>query len=226
MIDKVYEPFADRSEALGKLLDILPSRFLDKKSTVLLAISYGGLVLADEINYRSGVGLDFLFTEPIFAPKNPDCEVAIVSESMDILIIENLVESFGISYDFIYGEAQRKYEEKILPSIYKYRKGEGLRAIAKKNVLIIDDGIDSGLSANIALKTCEKLGANSLIIAAPVIAHDVAEMLEEGADEVYAVYKPRHFVSAKHYYRDFDEVPAARAIEILSKSQKGDSSGN
>ncbi|RAX54286.1 hypothetical protein CCY99_04550 [Helicobacter sp. 16-1353] len=218
MIDKFYEPFIDREDALNKLLDIIPSKYLTKNNTILIAMSKGGLFLANEISKRMNIPLDFLFTEPILAPRNPDCEVAIVSESMDIAINEILVESFDISYDFIYGEAQRKYEEKILPDIYKFRKGEVISSLNKKNILIIDDGIETGLTMNVAIKTCIKKGAISIVIATPVVSDDVADMLDESADIIYSVYRPKHFVNTKYYYKNLANIDSSFVTDILNKS--------
>lgn len=218
MIDKIYEPFNDRYDALNKLLDIIPMKNLIKDNTLLIAISAGGLLFANEICKKTNLSLDFLFTEPIFAPKNPDCKIAIVSETMDIAINETLVNAFDISYDFIYGEAQRKYEEKILPDIYKYRKGENISSLNKKNILIIDEGIETGLSINIAIKSCIKKGVNGIMVAAPVISDDVTLFLDECADIVYSVYRPNHFVNTKHYFKNIEKIDSSIIIDILDKS--------
>lgn len=218
MIDKIYEPFDDRDDALNKLLGIIPINNLIKDNTMLIAISAGGLLFANEICKKTNLSLDFLFTESIYAPKNQDCKVAIVSESMDIAINETLVDSFGISYDFIYGEAQRKYEEKILPNIYKYRKGENMKSLDKRNVLIIDEGIETGLSMSVAIKSCLKRGVNGIVVAAPVISDDVTLFLDECADIVYSVYRPKHFVNTKHYFKNIREIDSSVIIDILDKS--------
>lgn len=218
MIDKYYEKFGTRLDALDKLLDVIPSDVLKKPNTMLIAISEGGLVMANEIIKRYALPLDFLFTEPILAPKNPECEVAIVSESMDISINEALVESFDITYDFIYGEAQRRYEEKILPNIYRFRKGEIIRSLSKKNIIIIDDGVETGLTMRVALKTCTKKLASTITIATPVISADALEMLDDNADVIYSVYSPKHFVNTKYYYEEYDKIDSNVVVDILNKA--------
>lgn len=218
MIDKYYEKFSTRFDALDKLLDVIPSDVLKKPNTLLIAISEGGLVMANEIIARYAIPLDFLFTEPILAPKNPECEVAIVSESMDISINEALVDSFDITYDFIYGEAQRRYEEKILPNIYRFRKGEVIRSLSKKNIIIIDDGVETGLTIRVALKTCTKKFANTITIATPVISADTLEMLDDSADMIYSVYTPKHFVNTKYYYEEYDKIDPNVVVDILNKA--------
>ncbi len=218
MIDKYYEKFKNRDDALHKLLDIIPTKYLSKGNTILVAVSGGGLLLADEIHNRTNIPLELLFTEPIFANKNPECKIAIVSESRDISVNECLVESFGITYDFIYGEAQRKYEEKILPNIYKCRKGEIISSFNKKRILLIDDGIDTGLTMSVAIKTCIKKGANDIAIATPVVSSDVADMLDIDIDAIYSVYKPKHFVNTKYYYDDLPSVDSNIVSNILNKA--------
>lgn len=226
MIDKLYTKFSDRMDALNKLIDIIPSGEFKKPNTILIAISDGGLLLAYEIANRFNLSLDFLFTEEIFAPKNSECEVAIVSESMDIAINENLVESFDISYDFIYGEAKRRYDERILPNIYKYRKGEVISSLNKRNVIIIDDGIESGLTMNVAIKSCKKKFCSTIRIATPVIAETTKNQLESLVDNIFCVYMPKHFVNTKYYYEDFAKIDSNLIVEMLNKSLKGSENGN
>lgn len=219
MIDRFYEPFEDRNSALEKLLDIMPPSAFAQE-TLILALSDGGVFLASQIAKAKGLRMDCLFTQSIFSPKNPECEIAIVSESMDIIVNDELTNAFGISRDFIYGEAQRKYEEKILPDIYRLRKGESLPNLAKKSVLLIDDAVESGMKMSVAMKSCAKKGAEIIAIAAPVINAEVAEMLEESADALYCVYRPRHFVSADYYYKKREAVDSAVITEILESAFK------
>lgn len=226
MIDRLYVKFKNRDDSLNKMLDIIPSGEFSKANTILVAISYGGLYLANEISRRFDLPLDFLFTEPLFAPKNSECEVAIVSESMDIVINNALVESFGISYDFIYGEAKRRYDEGILPNIYRYRKGETMRSLNKRNVILLDDGIESGLTMSVAIKTCIKKMCSTIRIVTPVISSDAREFLETKVDAIYSVYSPKHFVDTAYYYDNFESVDSALVVEMLSKSIKGADSGN
>lgn len=226
MIDKLYTKFENREDSLTKMLDIIPSGEFSKPNTILIAISYGGLYLAYEISKRFDLPLDFLFTEPLFAPKNNECEVAIVSESMDIAINDTLVESFGISYDFIYGEAKRRYDEGILPNIYKYRKGETMQSLNKRNVILIDDGVESGLTMSVAIKTCMKKFCSTIRIAVPVISSDTRELLETSVDAIYSFYTPLHFVDTEYYYENFEAVDSALVVEMLNKSLiKGNDNG-
>lgn len=130
--------------------------------------------------------LAFLFTSPITAPNNPECEIAMATETHDVVVNEPLVRSFGISLDYIYGEVQRQYEDKMLPLIYQYRKGNPLISLKDKRVLLVDEGIDSGLTALASIKSVITLQAKTVHFACPVAPIDVAEVMDEATDGIFA----------------------------------------
>lgn len=115
--------FKDQLEAASKLIEILPKKELVDKKTIVVCMSLESVILADAVCRSLNLSYEMLFSEPIPAPNNSECDVAIVSETEDIVLNDKLIKAFGISYDYIYGEAHRKYEEKILKNVYKYRKG-------------------------------------------------------------------------------------------------------
>ena len=117
--------FANRQEALQKLADVLMVRNLDFSQSVLLATSLDGAYFADELAKILKIPLEYLFTQTLCAPLNPECQIAIVSEELDIVMHENLIDTFGISLDYIYGEAKRQYEESIFPLVTCGRKNRG-----------------------------------------------------------------------------------------------------
>lgn len=212
--------FDNRDDALGRLMDEILVRHLDTKNSIILATSLAGVGFGEKMSKRMNVPLDFLFTMPIYAPLNSECEIAIVSENMDIIMNEALIDSFDITLDYVYGEAKRTYEEDILADIYKFRKGSMISSLNDKDVFIVDQGVETGLTMNVAVQTCIAKGAKSVYIATPVIAQNVALSLSEICDEVISVFKPEHFVSTAHYYKSFPPMNEEEVEEILDRSLK------
>lgn len=134
--------FENRNDALQKLLHNMPLSFFEKQDCVVVGISFAGVLFAHRLAQMIKAPLAFLFTSPILAPNNPECEIAMATETHDVVINEALVRSFEISLDYIYGEVQRQYEDKMLPLIYQYRKGNPLISLKGKRVLLVDEGID------------------------------------------------------------------------------------
>jgi len=211
--------FDDRSDAAIKLLDILPKEKMKSDNWLLVSISTQAVPIINIISERLNLKYDLLFCEPICAPNNKECIIGMVSETEEIVLHSQLVNSFGINLDFIYGEAHRQYEEKILPKVYKYRKGDLIGSLAGKNVLLMDEGCETGMTIMTAVKTIINGGAKSVSYATPLLSVDVAASLEPVIDEIFSVNKIVNFVDVEFYYKEIKELDKDIVLEIVSTSK-------
>ncbi|WP_163533629.1 phosphoribosyltransferase [Helicobacter suis] len=207
--------FASPEDALNQLMNEILIRHLDTKNAVVLVTSTKGLKFAHALSKKLGTALDFLFTAPIYAPLNRECEIALVSENMGILMNENLINSFEITLDYVYGEAKRVYEEEILSKIYKYRKGNTIWSLENKDVFIVDYGIETGMTANLAIQTCMAKSTKNIYVLTPILPKNVADALSLLCDGVISVYRPEYFVSVEHYYKSSIDTEEHEIGEIL-----------
>lgn len=207
----------DRNEATQKLKEMLPLQKIKEQEWIFLAVSRGGLVIADGLRGATGNKIDFIFSESITAPNNPECEIARVSENEDIIIIDELVRAFDIQYDYIYGEAHRKHEEQILSSIYKYRKGHALLDLKDRVVLLVDEGSETGVILTTALKSVLNLHPKAVYIASPILPTTVLENLEPFADEIFCAYSIDDYVQTTLYYKQLPKVDEASIEKILGE---------
>ena len=209
--------FEDPQEALTRLLDAISIKNPSLSNAILVVIGVESIVIAEQMAQRLKIPMEFLFTEIIAAPLNAECAIAIVSEDMEIVANESLINAFSISLDYVYGEAQRKYEEDILQYRYQFRKGEMIGSLKGKDVILMDLGIETGLRANVAIKTCMNMGAKSVSIASPVMPKTIFDTLSEICDEVYCVYALEHYVSTAHYFPNLQPIEDEQFEEILSR---------
>lgn len=209
--------FKDRSDAAAQLKEHLPLERLKAENWHLVAVSSGGLALAERLNTRLKLPIDYLFTEPIYAPQNHECEIARVSETEEIVMIKSLVGAFDIQVDYIYGEAKRKHEEKILSKVYKYRKGRHFELMHGKTVLLMDEGAETGLKLMTAIKTIMMMRPKAVYIAVPVLPLDVLESLEPLVDDIYYVHDVEDFVQTSSYYASLEKVTDDEIEEILGE---------
>jgi putative phosphoribosyl transferase len=160
----------------------------------------------DHCRMRSINGLNFRsilsFLPSITAPQNPECELARVSETEEIVIHQALVDAFDIQVDYIYGEATRKHEEKILSAIYQYRKGEHFKSMKGKNILLIDEGSETGLKLMCAIKTAFAQKAKAVYVAAPIMPTSVVEALDPIVDGVFCLQEIDDYIDTGYYYQN------------------------
>ncbi len=209
--------FKDRSDAAAQLKELLPIDRMKSESWNLIAVSSGGLVIASEMNKRLKLPIDFIFSAGITAPQNPECELARVSETEEIVIHQALVDAFEIQVDYIYGEATRKHEEKILSAIYQYRKGEHFKSMKGKTVLLIDEGSETGLKLMCAIKTAFAQKAKAVYVAAPIIPTSVAEALDPIVDEIFCLQEIDDYIDTGYYYDEFKPVDEEMIETILER---------
>ena len=212
----------NRQDAAKKLSEVIPMQRFKDEAWSIVAVSKGGLELGSYLKGRFSNRLDFLFSEPIMAPNNSECEIARVSEGEEIVINEMLVSAFGIKYDYIYGEAHRKHEEKILSCIYQYRKGRHFASVENQVVLLIDEGSETGMKFMTALKTILAMKPKAVYIAVPVLPSDVLEQLEPFADDVYFLYDIDDYVETSLYYEEFEKISEEKVEKLLGINQQGE----
>jgi Na+/H+ antiporter len=210
--------FENQLDAANKLLEVLPKKELLAGDYLMVCGSVESVILVDAIARGLNLSYELLFCERIYAPNNPDCEIAMVSEKDDVVLNDELIRAFGISYDFIYGEADRKYDEKILKNIYKYRKGDAIGNLKDRNILLIDEGCETGLTAMTCLKTLVRERAKSITYATPLIATNVSSALAPLVDDIYSVHKIANFINVDFYYKNKIDPKPEVILSILEES--------
>ncbi len=186
----------------------------------LVAVSTGGLELAYYVNKRLLLPLDILISASITAPHNPECEIARVCETEEMVIHEALCDSFDIQLDFVYGEATRKHEEVILPNMYKYRKGRHFESKKGKTVVIFDDGSETGLKLMLAIKAILSQKPKAVYVAVPVLPQEVLDAIEPLVDEIFFLKEIENFKETAYYYEKLESVNDETVENILKKENR------
>ncbi len=211
--------FSDSADASSQLVDVLPKTRMQSDDWLIVATSSKAVPLANALSMKLNLDYDILFNEPIKAPNNDECEIAIVSEMEEIVIDEALLKSFEINLDYVYGQARRLYEEKIMPRVYKFRKGELNSSLKNRNVLFVDFGCETGFNIISCVKSAIKTEVKSVMYATPVMAQDVYESLELITDEIFCVKKIENFVNVDFYYKKIQKVSQDDIIGILNNAK-------
>jgi putative phosphoribosyl transferase len=218
-MQKYKHMLQDREDAANRLVDIMPMQKLKEEEWNIVAVSKGGLELGSYIKKGLKNSLEILFLEAVMAPNNPECEVARVSETEEIVLNENLINAFDIQYDYIYGEAHRKHEEDILSHIYQYRKGQPFPSMQNRVVLLIDEGSETGTKFMTALKTVLAQKPKAVYIAVPVLPRDVLEVLETFVDDIFFLYDIDDYVETDLYYKNLEKLDDEVIEKILEENR-------
>jgi putative phosphoribosyl transferase len=206
--------FADRAEAGRLLAERLAALRLE--APLVLALPRGGVPVAAVVARALGAPLDVALVRKIGAPYQPELAVGAVAdgEEPEIVLNEEIVASLGIDPDFIADRARRE-----LATIEQRRADYApLRARVDpegRAVIVIDDGIATGMTMQAALRHLKRRKPARLVAAVPVASREALEMLEREADEVVCLAAPRDFGSVGSFYRDFGQVSDEEVAALL-----------
>jgi putative phosphoribosyl transferase len=190
-----------KDEIIYKLNEIINKEIFN--DAVILSINERSLFLSREIGLRNGlIEGDILFIEPILSPLNKETIIGNISELNELVVIEELKNSFNITDDYIYNEANRIYEEKIIPKMHKFRNQESIISIENKNVLLIDIGVNTGLTMLNAIKSCINAKAMEINVAVPFISKEMVEKLESIVDNLFYIQKIEDYIDTEFYIKE------------------------
>lgn len=203
--------FKDRQDA-GQQLAKKLEKYRDK-GAVVLALPRGGVVVGHEIARELGLPLDIVVTRKIGHPTNPEYAICVVDEKGTFLC--NEAERELINEDWLQNEIehQRKAAERRL-NIYRGNKKP--KEIKSKIVIVVDDGVATGLSMKLAIKSIERQEPERIVVAVPVAPLDVANWLKTAVDELIVLEPPEKFMGAVGaHYQGFEQIEDDTVIQLL-----------
>lgn len=205
--------FEDRTEAGRRLAAALGGSV--RPGALVLGVPRGGVVVAAEVARAHGLELDVIVVRKIGAPGNPEYAVGAVDEEGRIIGGQNGL----VSREYL-ERAAKEGRAEIERRLIAYRSGRPAPGIAGRTVLLIDDGIATGMTLLAALESLRTRGADRTVVAAPVAAPDAAQRIAEAADEFVALELPRYFSAVGQFYRDFGQTPDSEVMALLARSRE------
>lgn len=207
--------FDDRRDAGQRLAERL-TPFADE-NPIVLGLPRGGIPVAYEIAKALQAPLDVLVVRKVGAPHNPEYGVGAVGEEDVVLINDEAVRGLRISQDAL-DEAVAREREELDRRLERYRSGRPPVPIRDRTVIVVDDGLATGVSSTAAARVARERGAGRTILAVPVGAPDSLKQVSEHYDEVVCLHAPTSFMAVGSWYRDFGQTRDDTVVELLSRA--------
>jgi predicted phosphoribosyltransferase len=189
---------------------------------MVVGLPRGGVPVALGVALGIGCPLDFLVSKKIGAPGQPELAVGAVSSEGVIVLNREIVNCCQISRPYLENQEQCLISKtKALEE--HWRKSAGLAGhldVKGKQVILVDDGIATGMTAIAAARTFRKLGAERIILAVPVMSASAYNLLKAECDQIVALMVPLDFAAVGQFYADFHQVEDDEAIEDLRVAAK------
>ncbi len=213
----IHKLFKDRSTA-GKMLANRLLVYADK-NTIVVALPRGGVPVAFEVAKIIGKPLTTLVSRKIGAPGQNEYGIGAVSEKKSLVLDKKNMTGLGLKKQDVAHIIDAE-EKELNRRVKKYRDDKPLPDLTGKTVILIDDGLATGVTAKAAIKTLGKLQVKKIIFAAPVCALQSLEDIKEKADVVVCLHSSPDLRAIGFYYTNFDQITDDEVVELLGNANK------
>lgn len=139
-----------------------------------------------------------------------------IGEGGEELVDESIVALTGVT-DAEVAAVEARERAHLDARVQRLRPGRERIPLAGRTVVIVDDGVATGATAQVACDVARRLGAVRVILAAPVIAASTLANLT-GADEIVYVDAPETFWAVGQFYADFSATDDSEVVRLLDEA--------
>lgn len=214
--------FRDRTHASTLLATMLITARIKTRPdpempTVVVGLPGGGVPVAAGIANKLHAPIDILVSKKIVAHDNPEFALGAVSSTGTFVINTSLPQEYlQRQSDCIESERLRLLESTAKKE-RQIREAAGIEQVdvQNKKVIVVDDGIATGMTTLAALRTMRHLGASYVVLATPVIARQTLANLCTECDLAVAVQVPEDLSAVGLYYEDFHQLEDDEVVDCL-----------
>lgn len=203
--------FADRREAGRRLAPLVAERV--SHDPVVLGLPRGGLPVAAEVAEHLGAPLDVLVARKIGAPGHREFGIGAIAEGSERPVFGPQAERFD-PHSRRVQEVVTQEQAELRRRVEHYRGERPLPSVVGRTVVVVDDGLATGITAEAALRSLQDQGADDVVLAVPVGAPDTVEHLS-AIVPVVTVLTPPGFRAVGLWYADFGQTTDDEVAEIL-----------
>lgn len=205
--------YFDRTAA-GQALARELSHFAAQRPLVL-GIPRGGVTLAAEIARALGTDLDVCVARKLRAPGAPELAIGALTSDGARILNDDIITALAVPEDWIAAETRREHEESLRQE-RELRGGRPGKAVAGRVVILVDDGLATGATLRVAVRSLRARGAGRIIVAVPVAAEEPFRLLHREADEVFCPSILHDFGSVGAHYAHFEPVDNSEVTALLT----------
>ncbi|MCI0389748.1 MAG: phosphoribosyltransferase [Acidobacteria bacterium] len=207
--------YRDRTEA-GWRLAVNLAAYYGLSNILVLAMTRGGVPVAYEVAQALGAKLDVFLVSEISMPGHEDWSLGVFSSGGQCLLNDRVVQKLRVSKDDVEAlaaEAQQELEQREL----YYRSGRSAPSLQDCIVILVGDGLSSGLTIKTAARVLRKNRPARLIIAIPVVAASTLAVFRAEADQVVCSVSPKPFAVASSLYDEAAEPTDQEVRNLLDR---------
>lgn len=208
--------FADRSDAGRRLARRLVA--LAEEQPLVVGLPRGGIPVAEQVAAALRAPLEILAVRKLGAPHNPEYGIGAIAEGGTRVFDLEALALLEIDDAELARIVEREAAE-LGRRVEAYRGNREPASPRGRTVVVVDDGVATGLTDTAALREVRRHRPRRLILAIPVGPPDSLKRLQGEADEVVCLIAPPRLQGVGQWYSDFGQVSDAAVLAALARGK-------
>lgn len=207
--------WSDRAAA-GRALAEALAPWRNHPRAVVIGLPRGGVAVGAEVARCLGLPLAPWAVRKIGHPRDPECAIGAVAPGGVVLWAEGAREELALAPR----QQQRLVDEQLAElrrrqSAFGDPPGSALRG---RPLLVVDDGVATGLTVRAALISLRRLQPAALILAVPVMASALGADLEPLVDGLVVLARLDSLRAVGEHYHRFEQLDDAEVMALLAET--------
>ncbi|MEU6423962.1 phosphoribosyltransferase [Streptomyces spiralis] len=208
-------PFRDRTDA-GRQLALRLVEWADSGDLVnrlVLALTAAGCPSRPR-SRALHAPLDVLVARKIGAPGRPETAVGALVDDEPAVFDRRSLDALELTEDAFDSEVARERDE-LHRREHVYRGDRPAPDARGRAMVLVDDGLATGLTATAALRHLRRQDPGRLVLAVPVCSPHAAGELRAEADDLVCLEQPGSFRAVGEWYEDFGRLTDTEVVDTL-----------
>ena len=183
--------------------------------TTVIGLPRGGIAVAAAVAHELQLPLASWAVRKLTLPGQPEYAIGAIAAGDAVVWNSSALRQFGLS-----PERQQACIAAVRPELQRRQRLYGdppAEQLRGRQLLVVDDGIATGMTAQAALQSLRQVEPRTLVLAVPVVDRAVAARLATLVDAWIAVAVVDDLQAVGAYYEDFSQLSDAAVLALLQQ---------
>ncbi|WP_255611947.1 phosphoribosyltransferase [Marinobacterium arenosum] len=211
-------PYLDRTSA-GQALAAALGDYQGRDDLMVLALPRGGVPVALEVCRVLKAPLDLMIVRKLGVPGHEELAMGAIASGGFRVINQDVVNYQRIGDEVIERVAEKEQAE-LQRRLRKYRGDKPWPSLADKCVILVDDGIATGATMQVAIKAVCAESPSAVVVAVPVAPASTLHLLRQRVIDVVCPEVPQTFYAIGQFYVDFHQVSDEEMAGLMQQASR------
>jgi putative phosphoribosyl transferase len=198
-------------EILAAMLEVY-----SESDALVMAVPAGGVPVAKVFAKQLNLSLDIAVVSKITLPWNSEVGYGAVAFDGTVRLNSDLVARLGLTDEEI-RRGISKTSAKVARRVKNLRGDQTLPDLSTSHIILVDDGLASGFTMQVAVEALQNAGTKSITVAVPTGHQRSVESIAGEVDTLYCanIRSGYHFAVADAYVR-WSDVGEKEVVSLLA----------